>query len=58
MEVSVQFHYPAALFPEKEPTVPIEWEAGFSLELVWLFRRREKSLVPAGIKPWIVRPIV
>jgi hypothetical protein len=29
MEVNDQFHTPAALPPEKEPPVPIGWEAGW-----------------------------
>jgi hypothetical protein len=39
MEVSVQLHILAALFLGKETPVPIEWEAGWDPELVWVFWR-------------------
>jgi hypothetical protein len=35
MEISGQLHAPAALFPGKEPLVPIEWEAGWAPEPLW-----------------------
>jgi hypothetical protein len=35
MEVSGQLHEPAALPPEKEPLVPIEYEAGWAPEPFW-----------------------
>jgi hypothetical protein len=33
------------------PPSPIQQEAGWDLKLVWILGRREKFLVPAGIKP-------
>jgi hypothetical protein len=50
MEVSGQPHVSVALAPVKEPSVPIEWEAGWAPEPIWTFERRDKSLAPAGIR--------
>jgi hypothetical protein len=41
--VSGQLHAPAALPPEKEPPVPIGYEAGWAPEPVWTTWRRENS---------------
>jgi hypothetical protein len=39
---------PWALYPHgKNPSVPIDQEAGWASELVWTFWRREKSLATA-----------
>jgi len=35
MEVSGQLHASPALFPGKEPLVPVGYEAGWAPELVW-----------------------
>jgi hypothetical protein len=43
MEVSGQFHVPAASPPRKEPPVPIGQEAGWTPEPVWTTWRRENS---------------
>ena len=40
MEVGGQLYAPAALPPVKN-AVPIELEAGWSTELVWIFRRTD-----------------
>jgi hypothetical protein len=41
LEVSSQVHANAALPLEKEPPVPIGWEAGWATEPVWTLWRRE-----------------
>jgi hypothetical protein len=46
MEVNDQLHDPAALTPEKELPVPIEYEAGWAPEPVWTQWRREESTYP------------
>jgi hypothetical protein len=38
---------PASLPPEKEPVVPIGYEAGWAPEPVWTLWSRRKSLAPA-----------
>jgi hypothetical protein len=48
MELSGQLLAPAALSPEKEPLVPIGWEAGWAPEPVWTRWWREKFPAPAG----------
>jgi hypothetical protein len=51
VEESVQLHNPAALFPGKKPSVPVEWEAGRTPEAVLTQWRREKFLLLPGIEP-------
>jgi hypothetical protein len=48
MEVSGQFHAPAALPQGKEPLVSIGKEAGWAPEPVWMQWWRVKFPVPAG----------
>jgi hypothetical protein len=43
MEVSGQLNAQAALPPGKGPPVPIEYEVGWILKLVWTTWRRENS---------------
>jgi hypothetical protein len=43
-----QLHASAAIFPGKEPLVPIGQEADWIAEPVWTLWRREASLVPAA----------
>jgi hypothetical protein len=43
MELSDQFHAPAALPPGKYPPVPIGQEAGWAPDPVWRMQGREKS---------------
>jgi hypothetical protein len=50
MEVSCQFHTPAASNHGKEPTVPIGHEVGWVPEPVWALWNREKSLDPTGTR--------
>jgi hypothetical protein len=50
MEVSFQFHVPAALFPEKEPPVPIGQEAELAPEPVWTRWRSEKFPASVGME--------
>jgi hypothetical protein len=47
MVVSGQFHTTVTLFLGKEPVMTLDQEAGWALELVWLFFRREKSVAAA-----------
>jgi hypothetical protein len=56
MEVVGQIHAPAALSPEKEPPVPIGYEAGWASEPVWTLWRRETSCT-AGNRTWAVQPV-
>jgi hypothetical protein len=51
MEMSGQFHAPAALSPGKEPPVPIGQDAGWAPEPVLSFEREEKSLPLPEIGP-------
>jgi len=46
MEVRGQPHTTATSPLEKEPSLPIEQEVGWALQLVWIFQRREKHLLP------------
>jgi hypothetical protein len=36
------------LYPRKRALVTIEWEAGWTPELIWAFLSREKAVVSAG----------
>jgi hypothetical protein len=45
MEVSGQFHTPAALPPEKQHPLPTGQEAGWAPEPVWTLWKGEKLLV-------------
>jgi hypothetical protein len=56
MEVSCQFHAPAALPPGKEPPVPIGYEAGWAPEPVWMLWRRE-NFWTAGNRTRAVQPV-
>jgi hypothetical protein len=47
MKKSGQLHAPAALTLEKDTRVPLEWEAGWDPELVWMPASRDKSLASA-----------
>jgi hypothetical protein len=49
MEVSGQIYTPAAV-PREIIVAPIDCEAGWVPEPVWMFWRREKSLAPAEIR--------
>jgi len=48
MGVSGQPHAPATLPLEQELSATIQWEAGWTPEPIWAFRRWEKSLSPMG----------
>jgi hypothetical protein len=49
MGVSGQHHAPAALYPGKEPPVPILQEAGWAPEPVWTQGLEENPLPLSGI---------
>ena len=49
MAGSAQIPAPDTVAQERTP-VPIEWTAGWAPQQVWKFWRREKYLVPAGIR--------
>jgi hypothetical protein len=51
MEVSGQFHDPAALPQGKEPPIPVGYEAGWAPEPVWTLWNTEKSCPYPGIEP-------
>jgi hypothetical protein len=48
MEVSGQFHTPAALHPKKKLLVPNGQEFVWAPDPVWTFRSKEKRLVSTG----------
>jgi hypothetical protein len=50
MEVSGQLQAPAALFPGKEPLVPIRYEAGWAPEPIWMRWWRGNFPTPAGTR--------
>jgi hypothetical protein len=50
MDVVVNF-MPWPIYSQEEP-VPIEHNAGWAPEPVWMFWWREKSLTPAHIQTW------
>jgi hypothetical protein len=54
--MSGQPHTVAALPLGEELLLPIEQEAGWTSELVWMFYRRQFLLL-LGIKPWIIQSI-
>jgi len=41
---------PERLTARKKTAVPIEWEAGFAPEWIWIFWKRGKPHTPAGIR--------
>jgi hypothetical protein len=47
----------ATLPPAKETPVPIEWESGRALELIWVFRRQENALHLPEFKHQIVQHV-
>jgi hypothetical protein len=47
MEMGGQFHGPAILPPGKKPSLTIAQEVGWASNLVWTFRKREKSVALA-----------
>lgn len=50
--------YAPAVSPQERTPVPIEYEAGWTQEPVWMFWRREKfSCIISGFKAWISQPI-
>jgi len=57
--VSGHLHAPAnvPLPPQqKEPLIPIAYEVGWALELVWTFCKKDKSFIPARTEPRIIQP--
>jgi hypothetical protein len=58
MGVSGQCHTLAALYPGKEPPVPIIQEAGWASEPVRTQRLEEKSTAPAGDRSPVVQSVV
>jgi hypothetical protein len=57
MEVSGKLRALFALLPGKQPSVPVQKEAGWALDPGWTLRRKEKSLGPAGIRTLVVQPV-
>jgi hypothetical protein len=53
MEFSGELDNPAALPANKEPPVPIGWEAGWTPKAVWIIWSRKKSL--AVLQPVVSR---
>jgi hypothetical protein len=53
MKVSDQVHTLTALDTVKEPLVPSREEAGWAPQPVWMFWRKEKSLIPVRIQSQI-----
>jgi hypothetical protein len=57
--VSGQFHVQPDLPSQKEPLLPIQYEASWAPEMVRILKRRDKYLTPTGnqtIIPQISRP--
>jgi hypothetical protein len=57
MEADVQFYAATALPPSKEPPLPIEYVAGWFLEPVSTFWRKDKFLPCCGIETCIVQSV-
>jgi hypothetical protein len=57
MEVSNQLHEAAALPPEKEPSVPNKYEAGWAPGQVCALQKWEKFLASAGNRTPVVQPV-
>jgi hypothetical protein len=57
MEVSGQLQAPGALPPEKEPPVPIGYDARWAPVQIWTRWRIEKLSALAGNRTPIVQPI-
>jgi hypothetical protein len=57
VEVPGQLRDSGALPAGVQPPTPIGPEAGWTTEPVWTLRKREKSLVPAGIRIPLVQPV-
>jgi len=47
----------ATLLSGTEPPIPIEKEAGWTLDSVWTFWRKGKSLAPARNQNQIIHPV-
>jgi len=47
---SGQFHDLAALPLRKQPLIPMEWEAGWNLELVWILWCKKNVWTMQGLK--------
>jgi hypothetical protein len=50
MDMSGQLHASAALLPEKEPLVPVGYDAACAPEPVWTRWWREKFQAPTGTR--------
>jgi hypothetical protein len=57
MEVSGQLHAPAALPPGKEPSVPIEYEVGWTPDPVLTTWGSENSCSHSHSDPLVVQPV-
>jgi hypothetical protein len=57
MDVIGKLHAPAALLLVIMPPTPIGQEVWWALELVWMLRRREKSLAPTGNQILVIQLI-
>jgi hypothetical protein len=55
MDMSSQFHAPAALTLNKEPKVPIKWQAGWVGPGVRPDALEKRKISPAGNRPMIPR---
>jgi hypothetical protein len=57
LEVSGQFHAPAALTPEKGPPVPIGYEAGWAPHPSSSERRGIERILDSNTDPSVVQPV-
>jgi len=57
MEVSGSASCPSHFTILERTPVPIEWWVGWAPGPVWAVLKRGESLIPAGMKPWILWPV-
>jgi hypothetical protein len=49
--------YNPVLYPKEKKTIPIEWDTGWNLELVWSYWRKENFSLLLETEPNLFQPI-